>query len=552
MPKENYQNSIANFNQSEQNFLNNSNGTEFMNNTFQNGMDYRNDTTSMYNMDIDSSDYDYFLDAIRNNSDLPPMLEDDVEYDYHQDLQQNPIKYKDYYSKHTVPDHEVNDLLQGKDASNNLNEYNKNSDTIVSEYYSFNYPMNYTGGLEHESQIIRMNHRNNALMIDHENIQNMQPDTTHMNENMHVQNGAMIAYENQNNVIHNENISPGHMINENMLTIPPEPMIMEGNSQIMVQNQFYHNSFQHMPVNEPVNTNYGSYYEPYMTKEQRERLRTQISEHFQLLFQVLILAKKTDVQYVDRIAQMLKELNYRYNISVSNILFFAGKGFPPEPSFTVQNVYNQPTIFEDEYVKSKCVFLVPGLEDVKKILEQYEENTDEDKLDHILEYYEPIFNRHIYLNQSRTPRTSSRVIFIETEDRIIVNGLKRFGRDWEKIKPMLPSKTRKQVMTRFKNRTAKAAKSNYIKVFWTQQKKELDPQEQEILIKGVEKYGRGSWERISRNFLPNWIPSMLEQYWKELVKKRALAAEEAAKLKKEASDENVAISEPQYNYGPGT
>lgn len=93
-------------------------------------------------------------------------------------------------------------------------------------------------------------------------------------------------------------------------------------------------------------------------------------------------------------------------------------------------------------------------------------------------------------------------------------GLRRHGlRNWEKIKAfLLPTRTAKQLATRFKNLTTRRCPQNPIKEFVNEVMKPLSEAEEELLAQGVRTY-KDDWVSISMRFLPHRPATVLKRLW---------------------------------------
>lgn len=106
--------------------------------------------------------------------------------------------------------------------------------------------------------------------------------------------------------------------------------------------------------------------------------------------------------------------------------------------------------------------------------------------------------------------------FLESEDRLLLLGLRRYGLgNWEKIQAtLLPTRTAKQLSTRYKNLSARRAPSTPIKEFAQQLLQPLSRAEEELLVQGIRQCGF-NWEWISMRFLPHRPPTILKRIWTE-------------------------------------
>lgn len=104
--------------------------------------------------------------------------------------------------------------------------------------------------------------------------------------------------------------------------------------------------------------------------------------------------------------------------------------------------------------------------------------------------------------------------FLAIEDNLLLLGLHRYGLgNWEKIQShLLPTRTAKQIATRYKNLTARRTPKNPIKDFAYEAMKPLSKIEEELLLQGVRNYG-DDWNSISSRFLPHRPATVLQRLW---------------------------------------
>jgi uncharacterized DUF497 family protein len=110
--------------------------------------------------------------------------------------------------------------------------------------------------------------------------------------------------------------------------------------------------------------------------------------------------------------------------------------------------------------------------------------------------------------------------FFPSEDRLAVIGLREQGPwDWMVLATdYIPSRTIRQISQRYSRAKFSTAESE-IKDFHIASIRPLSPQEQQLLEKGVEKYGT-NFSRISHRMLPDKAPSILRCAWRLMVSQK--------------------------------
>lgn len=139
---------------------------------------------------------------------------------------------------------------------------------------------------------------------------------------------------------------------------------------------------------------------------------------------------------------------------------------------------------------------------------------------------------------------TSKCRFLETEDELLLIGLKRFCLNWERIQNrLLPSKTARQIAIRYKNLTTRRAPANAIKEFHINLAKPLTEQEEDLLYAGVHRHGR-DFAKISQLYLPYRPAAFLRKLWLELDEsRRKLMIVEAQK----ETEANAAEEEKKFD-----
>lgn len=107
--------------------------------------------------------------------------------------------------------------------------------------------------------------------------------------------------------------------------------------------------------------------------------------------------------------------------------------------------------------------------------------------------------------------------FLRCEDELLLVGLKRFGfGNWEMIHArFLPTRTTKQISTRYKNLVARRAKPNPIKAFVRELEAPLSRGEEELIYQGIRRFGK-DFKLISQHYLPHRPPTILRNLWTRL------------------------------------
>lgn len=108
--------------------------------------------------------------------------------------------------------------------------------------------------------------------------------------------------------------------------------------------------------------------------------------------------------------------------------------------------------------------------------------------------------------------------FLPIEDHLLLLGLHRFGFcNWERIQVhLIPTRSAKQLSTRYKNLTTRRAPQNKVKDFFLEALKPLSMAEEELLLQGVRMYGE-DFINISSHFLPQKPPTILLRKWQQRV-----------------------------------
>eukprot|EP01080_Neovahlkampfia_damariscottae_P000209 gene209-4455_t len=112
------------------------------------------------------------------------------------------------------------------------------------------------------------------------------------------------------------------------------------------------------------------------------------------------------------------------------------------------------------------------------------------------------------------------VTFTNAEDSLLALGLEKYGTTrWASIKiNVLPTKSEKQLINRYKNMCQRGSSNNPIKLWMSTKKfmkKSLSENEEVLLRRGIALYGN-EFELISTNLLPERPPSFLKKAWLEL------------------------------------
>lgn len=104
--------------------------------------------------------------------------------------------------------------------------------------------------------------------------------------------------------------------------------------------------------------------------------------------------------------------------------------------------------------------------------------------------------------------------FLKSEDALLLLGLKKFGlANWEMIQAqLLPIRSSRQLYIRYKNLVARRAASNPIKDFVAQLWRPLSKAEEDLIYRGVLRFGR-DFKLISSHFLPHRPPTILRNLW---------------------------------------
>jgi hypothetical protein len=107
--------------------------------------------------------------------------------------------------------------------------------------------------------------------------------------------------------------------------------------------------------------------------------------------------------------------------------------------------------------------------------------------------------------------------FLRCEDELLLVGLKRFGfGNWEMIHArFLPTRTTKQISTRYKNLMARRAKPNPIKAFVRELEAPLSRGEEELIYQGIRRFGK-DFKLISQHYLPHRPATILRNLWTRL------------------------------------
>eukprot|EP01089_Gocevia_fonbrunei_P015419 TRINITY_DN4506_c0_g2_i1.p1 TRINITY_DN4506_c0_g2~~TRINITY_DN4506_c0_g2_i1.p1 ORF type:complete len:824 (+),score=155.57 TRINITY_DN4506_c0_g2_i1:72-2543(+) len=299
-----------------------------------------------------------------------------------------------------------------------------------------------------------------------------------------------------------------------------------------------------------------------VTHDQRTQIHTQLSEHFQLLIQVLLLAlqDEEEVAQVDPTWKILIELQKQKDQINSRL---GNKS--PDISMDVNSTHanNENDIVNDtlsddrngkvgEKVKytgtaKDNIYEVPGIDLLDKFCSMVNESPNPSAIaPEALKLFGPTFST--YLKIAITSSRNSRLNFTPSEDKLLALGLERHGtKGFELIQQkLLPTKTTKQLINRYKNRTCSRAAWNPLKAYkqasTLARTAPLNEVEIALLEKGIAMYGY-NWDMISLQFLPHRRGSVLSRLWRTLQKqtrkKTSKGSDEAANENTE-SDERVA------------
>lgn len=121
--------------------------------------------------------------------------------------------------------------------------------------------------------------------------------------------------------------------------------------------------------------------------------------------------------------------------------------------------------------------------------------------------------------------------FTPAEDQLLYLGLQRFGLgNWEKIQSiLLPTRTAKQLYIRYKNMATRRAPDNPIKTLSAEMMKPLNELEERLLLEGYKAYGK-DWEQISKKFLPHRPAVVLRRRWQHMMSIHRTLMEESSKI----------------------
>ncbi|ORX55983.1 hypothetical protein BCR36DRAFT_280822 [Piromyces finnis] len=138
-----------------------------------------------------------------------------------------------------------------------------------------------------------------------------------------------------------------------------------------------------------------------------------------------------------------------------------------------------------------------------------------ESIEQMIEMYSDVFNPCLFPDVLRVRR--GRMRFLPIEDELLLAGLKRFGDDdWFSIRAYyLPTKTRKQLKTRYKNLISRRTPESPVKDWYLEQFKPLIYLEREVIKSGTQVYEK-SFRVIIRDIFPHQPEFLLKRTWDEL------------------------------------
>ncbi|ORX82833.1 hypothetical protein BCR32DRAFT_326680 [Anaeromyces robustus] len=138
-----------------------------------------------------------------------------------------------------------------------------------------------------------------------------------------------------------------------------------------------------------------------------------------------------------------------------------------------------------------------------------------ESIEQMIEIYSDVFDPNLIPDILRVRR--GRMRFLPIEDELLLAGLKRFGDDdWFSIRAYyLPTKTRKQLKTRYKNLISRRTPESPVKDWYLEQFKPLIYLEREVIQSCTQLYGK-SFKVIIRDLFPHQPEFLLKRTWEEL------------------------------------
>jgi len=138
-----------------------------------------------------------------------------------------------------------------------------------------------------------------------------------------------------------------------------------------------------------------------------------------------------------------------------------------------------------------------------------------ESIEQMIEIYSDVFDPALIPDILRVRR--GRMRFLPIEDELLLAGLKRFGDDdWFSIRAYyLPTKTRKQLKTRYKNLISRRTPESPVKDWYLEQFKPLIYLEREVIQSGTQLYEK-SFRVIIRDLFPHQPEFLLKRTWEEL------------------------------------
>eukprot|EP00484_Ammonia_sp_Unknown_P007758 CAMPEP_0197077398 /NCGR_PEP_ID=MMETSP1384-20130603/212602_1 /TAXON_ID=29189 /ORGANISM="Ammonia sp." /LENGTH=562 /DNA_ID=CAMNT_0042516265 /DNA_START=26 /DNA_END=1714 /DNA_ORIENTATION=+ len=266
-------------------------------------------------------------------------------------------------------------------------------------------------------------------------------------------------------------------------------------------------------------------------QKQRHMIRQQLKQ----LFQLLVIVRHLSLNEDEATHATATQLLYAYNCSrlgaIQSIRFAMAKQSGAFSSFDTENISqqqaNQIALLTTKHCKIDSMMDVAGCDEYfqfnQHVCRSYAAVLNRFRGSLLEEKYIPIQD-HFGFAQRRNVKDEQ---FTETEEKLLGLGVKEYGKvlkeavisnenigmsqnvminDWTSLRNrFLPHKN----IPSLQKRIGKIRKlSHKLKYDYRLRStgKHMTDIELGLLVKGVEKYGKKSWTKISKEFLPNWTP----------------------------------------------
>jgi hypothetical protein len=252
-----------------------------------------------------------------------------------------------------------------------------------------------------------------------------------------------------------------------------------------------------------------------LSTEQMERLRRQQQSNMQLVLQAYLFEREYHDETSPYATHWRTQLNELHRQQYESDLMHG----------THQPHFNRIVGLDAAVAVTRASPLVKTEEKPKRKRKKQSQETDIDE-QYQLEYpksiHEVLAGMMGVLDPILLPRVNkyasrkTRAVFTPAQDVLFTIGIYAFGDDWESIRAhLLPIWTSKQLMTHSSNLKSRRVPENPVKTYHLARIKPLTLEEEEILRKGVQLFGK-KFRFLSQKLLKDRPALLLKQVWRKI------------------------------------